>query len=646
MYESIIKNKELDKWLFKNDLYCYKNVFYSYGINTLYKLYNLKLDDLKEILPDKNYIIYKKILTKISLIDESKRKSLQDRILNFKDEKASVYSILYNKYAIDNSLSKKIIQYIILLYAIILFSENFILDSFKKFYFYTYSFEYTCIDIYICNFKNIEDNLYLNLYNKIPRIILLSNYLITFIVSYYNYNTNAANIFKIIYGIYFLSVCILNINIQLACYIYNISEITECEKICNPYGKYKIPFYEITILINMLFISYYQKFGYRILFTNSLIKSIVSIRYNLDYLYKINNNKKYDIHVNIIKTDLNKLYGSISLNIFLLLLSEFLYLYANINAYLIIYKDWMKYNQIYKIIKKREETELSNLKNYINNDLNINKKIISQKINNLDELYYIAFMINIKYQKLIYNITKQSYGILIPCAIKNPKRSIQKICRTYYRDTTKLFDVIRSSVVFCNNYKCEGNCKICNSLFENNNESYQLSDIKNRATSFVNFTEYSSRQFYNFNEDIVTDSFKNNESINLIIDYLSIINNKTLSDKSDNYVYNSNNNLSNNFLNFIKKLECNNYIEIIKIKNRFDPKYNSSESIGYRDILINIKIEYNVIDNDINFIERDYWSTKNNYIICEIQLHYNEMYKYKIYTGHVNYKKYRNILSI
>jgi len=47
MYESIIKNKELDKWLFKNDLYCYKNVFYSYGINTLYKLYNLKLDDVE-----------------------------------------------------------------------------------------------------------------------------------------------------------------------------------------------------------------------------------------------------------------------------------------------------------------------------------------------------------------------------------------------------------------------------------------------------------------------------------------------------------------------------------------------------------------------------------------------------------------------
>lgn len=102
-----------------------------------------------------------------------------------------------------------------------------------------------------------------------------------------------------------------------------------------------------------------------------------------------------------------------------------------------------------------------------------------------------------------------------------------------------------------------------------------------------------------------------------------------------------------NMNNFINNLNKNNYLKIIKIKNRYCQNNNILSSVGYRDILINVKIEY-IIDNEDNFIfiKKDSCHDSNNYIICEIQLHSYFMYKYKILKGHLNYKKYRNLLSI
>lgn len=153
--------------------------------------------------------------------------------------------------------------------------------------------------------------------------------------------------------------------------------------------------------------------------------------------------------------------GIDSLYLFILISTYFIY---NLKAYIIIRKDWNEYNEIYNILKINENDLLHTL---INNIKSIKQEKTIQKISNLDELYDISYLLNIKFQKLIYNITKESCGVFIVSNIKNPKRSIQKINRTYNGNVNKLCDVIRASIIFCNKYDCKGNCEYCLNLFSN-----------------------------------------------------------------------------------------------------------------------------------------------------------------------------------
>jgi hypothetical protein len=464
---------------------------------------------------------------------------------------------------------------------------------------------------------------------------------------------------------------IVNIDIITICNIFELYKIDECNKFCNPYGYYKIPFFELLILLNIYLFYKYQAIGYRFLFIISLSKSISSVIINFNHI------KNETINTSIIYNDIYKLYGNIIFNLLIISVTEFLYLYANIKSYFIIKKDWEFYNKIYDDLKEKETSQLNDFNSILKN-IKYDDNNIKQKIDNLDELYDIGFLLNVKFQKILYAITKKTSGILVPSTVKNPKRSIEKICRHYNRDTTMLCDIMRASILFCNNNKCNGKCYNCKILLSNEYEEKDIIiKIKKSISVCDNFLDIHNNTS-NINDiskklDDILD-ISNRSDKNIIQPYLpslspikstkrsSIFDDVNLSYSFTNHIQSiksninkiscdsninlGNYNLCSNMLLFIKELNNNNHFKIIKIKNRFDDKYNSRMSLGYRDILINIKIQYEIEEDKIRFLNYTEWNDKNKYIIAEIQLHSIEMYNYKVHNGHENYKRYRNIMTI
>jgi hypothetical protein len=280
---------------------------------------------------------------------------------------------------------------------------------------------------------------------------------------------------------------------------------------------------------------------------------------------------------------------------------------------------------------------------------------------------------NVKIQKLLYGIAKQTCGILVPTTIKNPKRCIQKITRKYNKDTSKLCDIVRSSVVFCNKFGCNGKCHICSQLLRNSDDDNELMiDIKKNITQCDKFDVHSDHSSLNL--DLSKKDNENNETNDIITYGQKSPSKKVNFVKTDdvtstsfkNHIFNINSSihtvhcdqdnhssaLCENFLLFINQLRENEFVEIVKIKNKYDDK-NSLEKLcskfcgGYRDILINIKVNYVVLgDNLVQLLEKSESKKHTNYIICELQLHSIEMYQYKCTLGHANYKKYRNWLCL
>ena len=278
-------------------------------------------------------------------------------------------------------------------------------------------------------------------------------------------------------------------------------------------------------------------------------------------------------------------------------------------------------------------------------------------------------MLNVKIQKLLYKITRQTCGILVPTTIKNPKRCIEKINRKYNRDTSKLCDIVRSSVVFCNNFGCNSTCSTCCQLLrDSDDDSDFMIDIKKNITQCDKFdiqSDHSSLNLDQNNKDtekneIVTCAQKspskkvNFEKTNHFTDssfknHICNINTSihTVRCDSDSYRDTDSSCLCENFLLFINQLKENEYIEIVNIKNKYEYKNSSIFLGGYRDILINIKVNYIVFgDHMVQFLEKSEAKKHTNYIICEVQLHSTEMYQYKCTLGHTNYKKYRNWLCL
>lgn len=673
MYEYILYNKELDKWLESKNIGYLKNALYRNRINTLYKLSLLNLRDLERIFPDKKFKTYAFILMQIKRIEEPLNKSLNERLLNFIDDKASIYSIIYNRYAIDNALTKTYIQYFIMLYCIFLWAD--IVSSYVFQQVYSYSFFYTKIDIDICfrtdaKIKNIA------IFSHSPKLILLSSFLSASLLSYLGYNKIGSKCFKRFFMLYLISFFITNINIMSMCSFYTIGDIDDCYQFCRPWGDSSIPLFEIVTLLNTILFYYYQPIGYRLLFMISICKSATGIVINNKHLEQnIYNNHE-------IRNDIRQLYGNIVLNILILSTTEFMYIYAHLKAYVTIFKDWKIYRKIYENSIRNKKHELKRLNNIIKT---IKTKQTKQKTDNLDELYDISHMLNVKIQKLLFEITRQSCGILVPTTIKDPKRCIEKINRKYNRDTSKLCDIIRSCVIFCNNFGCNRTCNTCSKLFKDSDEdSKVMIDIKKNITQCDKFdiqSDHSSlnsdqnnkscegtggtegtegtaspetakknkvvkciqrspSKKVNFEKDnrVTESSFKNHiYKINTSI--------HTIHCDSDSNLDTDSSCLCENFLLFINQLKENEYIEIVKIKNKYENKNGFLG--GYRDILINIKVNYVVYgDQLVQLLEKSESKKHTNYIICEVQLHGIEMYQYKSTLGHANYKKYRNWLCL
>jgi hypothetical protein len=653
-YEYILYNKELDKWLESKNIGYLKNILYRNGINTLNKLSYLDLTDLERIFPNRKFKTYAFILTQIKRMEEPIQKSLNSRLMNFIDDKASIYSIIYNKYAIDNALTKRYIQYFILLYCIVLFAD--ILTSYVFQQIYSYSFFYTQIDIDIC-FDTDPKIMDIAIFSRIPKLMLLLSFLSASLLSYFGYNKIGSKCFKGFFVMYLLSFMITNINIMSMCYLYAVDNIEDCHQFCHPWGDSSIPLFEIVTLLNTILFYYYQAIGYRILFIISISKSICGIMINKKHL----ENETY--HINGIKNDMYQLYINILLNILILSTTEFMYIYAHLKAYVTVFEDWKVYRKIYENIIQNEKYQLKKLNDIIKT---IKTKPTKQKTDNLDELYDISYILNVKIQKLLYEITRQTCGILVPTTIKNPKRCIEKINRKYNRDTSKICDIIRSSVVFCNNFGCDGTCSTCCQLFrDSEDDSEFMIDIKKNITQCHKFEIQSDHSSLNFDQNN-EGTEKNEIVINGIKSpskKVNFENTKCFTDNSfKNHICNINTSIHNvncnhdtsdsgflceNFLLFLNQLKENEYIEIVKIKNKYEDKNGFVFFGGYRDILINIKVHYVVFgDNLVQLLEKSESKKHTNYIICEVQLHSIEMYQYKCTLGHANYKKYRNWLCL
>eukprot|EP00929_Paragymnodinium_shiwhaense_P018903 TRINITY_DN13060_c0_g1_i1.p1 TRINITY_DN13060_c0_g1~~TRINITY_DN13060_c0_g1_i1.p1 ORF type:complete len:491 (+),score=30.46 TRINITY_DN13060_c0_g1_i1:102-1574(+) len=71
----------------------------------------------------------------------------------------------------------------------------------------------------------------------------------------------------------------------------------------------------------------------------------------------------------------------------------------------------------------------------------------------------------------------------------------------------------------------------------------------------------------------------------------------------------------------------NEEVTIVRLKNRFDPKYDATASAGYRDVSVNLEFRY-----DLDRAPH----------ICELQLHHASMFALKSEGGHKRYIEFRD----
>lgn len=617
MIDEFISNKEVDDLLDKYNLNRYKKIFYNNNINTLYRISLLTECEIHKFLSeiDKNNILFelKILINELKLKPESK--SLQERVYYFKDTNISMLTILSNKNFITNGLSKKVVQ-LFFLYLSFLKIINIIRQSILyNIFTYTKSYKISTYE----NFKCLNSTIIINNYHKflfyyLEDFLYLFGYLFIYIVSYYNKNIYSIIVFKIIYMLIVFNIIITNISKILLCDIYKIYEINEyCNIFCKPWiYNNKIPLMEIIYLANIYFLFKYQNIFIRLL----IIQQIIYL--DLNFMQDM----KYNISVYILY------YPAIMCVIYKLtiIIPEIFHIYGLYKAYKLIRNDWNKYNYYYKKICLYENNYL----NILNNHLKYykNNKTNYQYFDNLDQIYDDSFKLNLIFQKIIKKISLETCGVVIGTNVKNPQRSIEKICRNYKRDVRRINDIIRTTVVFCKILNCKGTCNLCEKIF---GEYINDDNILNSTPNIL------FKKILNKTNEMQNNSFKDKKEDKINIE---------LHNNDDDYTNNTFNNTFNNILNFIKELQNSNELEIVKIKNRFTKDYNSYNSIGYRDILINVKIEYKMINDNIIIINRENWSCENKYMICEIQLHLLCYFSYKITRGHTNYKKYRNLLSI
>ena len=70
-------------------------------------------------------------------------------------------------------------------------------------------------------------------------------------------------------------------------------------------------------------------------------------------------------------------------------------------------------------------------------------------------------------------------------------------------------------------------------------------------------------------------------------------------------------------------------VQVIRVKNRFDPDYDSVATAGYRDISMNLKLT----STDSEYTE----------MIFEVQIQHDAFYALKSDEGHAKYAQFRDL---
>jgi hypothetical protein len=85
---------------------------------------------------------------------------------------------------------------------------------------------------------------------------------------------------------------------------------------------------------------------------------------------------------------------------------------------------------------------------------------------------------------------------------------------------------------------------------------------------------------------------------------------------------------------------------ITAVQNRFDPSYNDVESMGYRDLALNVEVGWIICKGLVAFQKVCDWQRlKCSTHICEIQVRTRSMHELAV-EGHQEYLIHRNEISL
>eukprot|EP00929_Paragymnodinium_shiwhaense_P078414 TRINITY_DN40630_c0_g1_i1.p1 TRINITY_DN40630_c0_g1~~TRINITY_DN40630_c0_g1_i1.p1 ORF type:complete len:490 (+),score=37.62 TRINITY_DN40630_c0_g1_i1:256-1725(+) len=117
-----------------------------------------------------------------------------------------------------------------------------------------------------------------------------------------------------------------------------------------------------------------------------------------------------------------------------------------------ILEDEEAYNEVWNIIAQREDDNISRLDRLSGaiEEEAAHCGVLRQFVGCLDHLYADALDAQLSFASLLSDIAARSGGQFIQCPVKRPERVFQKLRRTYHGDCSRLFDLVRCSIVYGN----------------------------------------------------------------------------------------------------------------------------------------------------------------------------------------------------
>eukprot|EP00293_Proteomonas_sulcata_P012431 CAMPEP_0184300202 /NCGR_PEP_ID=MMETSP1049-20130417/10670_1 /TAXON_ID=77928 /ORGANISM="Proteomonas sulcata, Strain CCMP704" /LENGTH=362 /DNA_ID=CAMNT_0026610863 /DNA_START=37 /DNA_END=1125 /DNA_ORIENTATION=+ len=275
-----------------------------------------------------------------------------------------------------------------------------------------------------------------------------------------------------------------------------------------------------------------------------------------------------------------------------------------------------------------------------------------QRTNNIDELFQLAQMLSFDFQDWVNSWNKVGY--VCPGPVKTPERALQKVVRSYNRDPACLTDLVRCTIVvgslkealvclrniISKSEIVDGHTIVCfktqekrlSSLSTRGADAPQSETNGHQHVSTASDVEYSERSGTNGPEpEIVVDDAKGSAAPYTMPWSDRFTRAATGLDRAKS------------MKNMISHERL---MRIMYIRNRFDPKYDASDSQGYRHISMNVEVCWIPQPSLCQFLPVEEWGShpEAQSLVCEIQILLEPFHRIVKAQGHQNYVEYRNTL--